>query len=103
MSGVRLNNQLLNHLVALCFGLSFIPPVIQCYECTRSASAINSVTLKRSQDDLHTEDMMCPPQINFYVVVGKESGHTGGQREHYDAYCVTAAVSKKAPLQMKRC
>jgi len=42
--------------------------------------------------------MTCPPQINTYAVVGKE---TGGQRKHHDVCYVAAAFDKKAQLGMK--
>jgi len=69
------NNELLNCLVAIVLQLSFAPPVIECYECmtvhTISASTIN---LK------YISDVPSANQHLLYVVVGKATGHRGGQR-----------------------
>jgi len=43
--------------------------------------------------------MTCLPQIITYAVVGKETGHRGGQR--HDAHYVVATLGKKAYLRMK--
>jgi len=68
MSGAHPMNQLLNCLVAVV--LQF-PPLIM-YNNARSAFAINSED--ESWDNLHTEAMTRPPQINIYAIVGKEAG-----------------------------
>jgi len=59
---------------------------VQQYKKTRNKSKINSATMKIFKlDDLYSETITCPPQINTYnAVVGKETGHRGGQR-----YCST--------------
>jgi len=62
----------INYRIAIILQLKLCSTITQHYEHTRSASAINSATLKHeSWDDFHTEAMTCPPQINTYVVAGK--------------------------------
>jgi len=83
--------------VAIVLQLSFFTH----YECT-SASSINSATMKPiSRDNLHTEAMTYPPQINTYTVVGKEIGHKRGTLIHV-MVCVVAMVDRKAHVRMKR-
>jgi len=68
----------------------------------RSPSAIDSATLKICKlDDLYTEVLTHPPQINTYAVVGKETGYRGRQRYPHDGCYLAATVGKKAHLGTK--
>jgi len=74
--------------------LSFAPPAIQRYEYTTVQEVyLQSIQLRTLKicklDDFHTEDMVCPLQIdNICVVVGKETGNKGST-------IATVAVGKR--------
>jgi len=78
MFGMCLKNQLHSgHYISVQL---LFHSVIRHYERKKSMRSVSAATIKdASRDDLCTEAMMSPLQINTYAVVGKETGHKGEQ------------------------
>ena len=82
MLGAHPKNQLLNPVVAIVIQFKLCSTryiALWMYSGTKSASTTNSATYE-SWDDFYTEATLHLLQINTYVVVGKETGHRGGEK-----------------------